>query len=617
MMAKRGERWLVLVLTLLSFLYFSHFAFRGWIAHDEGTLAQSAERILAGEMPHRDFDEVYTGGLSYLHAAAFRVLGTRLRSMRWLLLLCGALWTPAVYLLARRVIGIAGAIAVTAMCVVWTLPNYFAGVPSWYGLFLATFGVLGLARFFDSGRRAWLMVAGFCGGLSLLIKVVALYYVLGAILVLLYCEQLTSTEGSTNANRSIAFASIKALALAMVPCGMLLLISRHLMLMEVLHFVVPAVFICAYLVRAEIAGIPGSFAARSLAFGRLVVPFAAGCLVPPALFVLWYWNAGALRPLYDGLFVLPLKRLDAASLALPPADTLVWVLPLALLVFGSGALRDRPWVRRLITFPTPLLAGAVLGWILAVGNRISVYQRVWFSVRPVVPVASIAACLLLVGIGLEAEVSRSHRAGLFLMAVMAYVTSLIQYPYAYGIYFCYAAPFAILALLYVIQAQPRAVVPVYACAAAFYFFFAAVWLNTGSIRWIGVEYRKREADTLLAGKAQIWVDRNAHDLYELLVRAVRERTEPGSYIYAAPDCPQMYFLTGMRNPTRTLYDFLDSEPDRAATIPELLRRRGVKVVILNTAPEFSPEVREDLLRALEQMFPYGAPVAWFRLLWRD
>jgi len=51
---------------------------RGWVPHDEGLLGQSAERLLAGQLPHRDFDEVYTGGLSYLHALAFEVGGVRL-----------------------------------------------------------------------------------------------------------------------------------------------------------------------------------------------------------------------------------------------------------------------------------------------------------------------------------------------------------------------------------------------------------------------------------------------------------------------------------------------------------------------------------------------------------
>ena len=51
----------------------------------EGTLAQSAERILAGELPHRDFVERYTGGLSYLNAFAFRVFGVQLLAMRYAL----------------------------------------------------------------------------------------------------------------------------------------------------------------------------------------------------------------------------------------------------------------------------------------------------------------------------------------------------------------------------------------------------------------------------------------------------------------------------------------------------------------------------------------------------
>ncbi len=29
---------------------------RGWVPHDEGTLAESAVRVQAGELPHRDYD---------------------------------------------------------------------------------------------------------------------------------------------------------------------------------------------------------------------------------------------------------------------------------------------------------------------------------------------------------------------------------------------------------------------------------------------------------------------------------------------------------------------------------------------------------------------------------
>ena len=57
---------ILLVVWIISAVYVSGFIRPGWIPHDEGSLAQSAERVLAGELPHRDFDEIYTGGLSFL-----------------------------------------------------------------------------------------------------------------------------------------------------------------------------------------------------------------------------------------------------------------------------------------------------------------------------------------------------------------------------------------------------------------------------------------------------------------------------------------------------------------------------------------------------------------------
>src|SRR5690349_18042525 len=83
-------------------VYLWHFVDRGWIPHDEGMLAQIAERILAGQMPHRDFDDPYTGGLGYLHAIAFLVLGPRILSLRIVLFLIALAWIPAVFTIARR-----------------------------------------------------------------------------------------------------------------------------------------------------------------------------------------------------------------------------------------------------------------------------------------------------------------------------------------------------------------------------------------------------------------------------------------------------------------------------------------------------------------------------------
>src|SRR5439155_12222279 len=77
---------ILLIVWCLSSAYIARFVDRGWIPHDEGLLAQSADRVLQGELPHRDFDEPYSGGLNYLHALGFEALGTRLISLRYVLL---------------------------------------------------------------------------------------------------------------------------------------------------------------------------------------------------------------------------------------------------------------------------------------------------------------------------------------------------------------------------------------------------------------------------------------------------------------------------------------------------------------------------------------------------
>src|SRR5437588_7552977 len=73
---------------------------RGWIRHDDGALGQMAERVLHGELPHRDFADIYTGALDYPHALAFKFFGTTLTSLRLVLFAAFLGWLPVVYRVA-------------------------------------------------------------------------------------------------------------------------------------------------------------------------------------------------------------------------------------------------------------------------------------------------------------------------------------------------------------------------------------------------------------------------------------------------------------------------------------------------------------------------------------
>src|SRR5687768_7826937 len=140
-LARIAESRVILLTMLAAVAYVGWHLGRGWLAVDDGTLGHTAERVLLGELPHRDFDDVYTGGLAYLNAAAFRLVGTTLWTLRLVLLAFFVAWVPTVYYLARRFVRPLAASALTLVAVVWSVPSYPAAMPSWYNLFFATFGV--------------------------------------------------------------------------------------------------------------------------------------------------------------------------------------------------------------------------------------------------------------------------------------------------------------------------------------------------------------------------------------------------------------------------------------------------------------------------------------------
>src|SRR5690349_16792328 len=82
--------------------YLGQFCWRRWLPWDDGTMAQAAERLLQGQLPHRDFNEGYTGGLTWLHSVAFRVFGVSIWSLRTTLFVFAVATIPVWYYIARR-----------------------------------------------------------------------------------------------------------------------------------------------------------------------------------------------------------------------------------------------------------------------------------------------------------------------------------------------------------------------------------------------------------------------------------------------------------------------------------------------------------------------------------
>lgn len=590
----------------------------GWIAHDEGTIGQSAVRVLAGELPHADFDAMYTGGLALFHAAVFEIGDVDLVAPR--LALWGALllWLPVVFWIARRFAGPLVASVATLVAVTWSIPNYPAAMPSWYNLFLATFGTGCLLRYLDTSRRRWLLLAGACGGVSVLFKITGVYFLAAAGLFLIAVEQSDTAEDTTEeASRDGAGPVAYRLVLGALGLGctaaLTLLASGTGGARSLFYFALPVAVVVLLLGwRDRWAGSAGS-RDRLGRLSRTAAPFVLGAVVPIGLFLLPYVAGGHLDELYRGVFVIPRRRLAEAVMYMPgPKDwgpALVAASP-----FVLGGLASPKW-RRILA----LIVAVAGAWIVLNGSDDAVYRSMWTSIRPLIPLVVLGGAALLARRSAEREdggTDRRDLAGFLMVAVLA-MTSLIQFPFSAPIYFMYVGPLLVLALLGIVRLLPASTSmrPLVVGFLAAHMLFAARWLNTGFIRGMGLSYRPTpQVAELELPRGGLFVASSEKSQYERLVKLL-ERVAPDETIYAGPDCPEVYFLSGHRNPTRALFDFLSVDDLRGDALLETLEEHDVRAVVVNRNPSFSDRLDERTLAALERRHDHTAVIGKFIVWW--
>lgn len=616
MQRENSRKYTVLIFVwIISAVYVLGFVDRGWIPHDEGSLAQSAQRVLDGELPHRDFDEIYTGGLSFLYAAAFKSVGLNLFSIRIVLLIFFLGFVPSLYAIALRFASplLAGAIALLG--VAWSVPNYFAGVPSWYNLFFATFGTLALIRHVETQKPKWLFLAGLCGGFSSITKVSGIYYVIAALLFLTYRELFIASDRAQNRPmHSWAFFSLKGLVYACFLGFLIFLLRFRLGAMEALHFLLPVVSICVVLLEAEWQVGQGRFRSRLETLFRLLFPFGWGVVLPVIILLIPYLFTNSVGDFIQGVFVAPQKRLLSATMRFPPFRTVAASIPYATLLLFPFVRRHRLRFDR--RFQMALMIPLALA--LSSSENFSVYQSVWQSARSLSVVAVLGGCVTLIQSLRFSLGSVAQRQILLLLIVTTALVSLVQFPFAGPIYFVYAAPLVAVTLLAIVTIQPSAPQLLHFGILCFYLLFAVFWMNTGYVPNLGIVYTAYRPESVLdLGRGGIRVTESDKALYTQLVELIRKKHGGSPYIYATPDCPEVYFLSGMRNPTRTIFDFLNDSQSEPAWLSGVLETNNVNVVAINRWPHFSGEVSPNLMAVLEDRFPRSLDLGQFTVRWRE
>ena len=596
--ASRAHRAIGALMIAGAQAYLVPFVPRGWIPHDEGMLGQSADLVLRGGIPHVGYEEAYTGGLSWVYAALFRVAGVDLLHVRWLLFAGAALATWLTYAVARRYLSPSAAALASWVALGWSFPNYFAGLPSWWLLVCALACLWSLFRHIETGAWSYLVAAGLTAGLAIAIKQTGVYLLAALLLSLLYDGGRASPSSPTLRRaewhaRRFAAAAVLVFATA--------LLAARLFSAEGIYLFLP-VAACAVVLFRPCTGQPAQSPVGSpLARAAVVTACAA---LPIACLLIPYAMHDRIWDFLYGAFVLPRRRLVFASAAMPPAWLIVSGLPVLGLVVaapGSGVLSRSPRARAL------LWAAAVALPLFALWSAAG-YQVIWQSSRAVAALLPVAMCWRLAS-GRIVD-PRQRRISFAAAAFLAWM-ALNQFPFAAPIYFCYVAPLAVIAG--VVAAADAGIVQRRAAAAwaAMLLLFALLSLNRGYIQSLGVAHDPRRFDAELnLPRAHLTVGRDDVRVYRRLMSAML--SHPGAALVAGPDCPEVYFLSGRVHPSGTLFDFLSRAGGENGS-RELAAWSQADLVVVNHAPHFSPPPSQELLEVLRGRFPYGEEIGPFEI----
>jgi hypothetical protein len=459
-----------------------------------------------------------------------------------------------------------------------------------------------------------LILAGLCGGLSILIKTPGLYFVAGALLFFVYREQSLAQRGEPSNERCYAYFCFVVVSLALFITAIYKLILTTGGWGEFFHFVYPALAIVILLVIRETISCGLSSAARFRTLFAMVGPFTAATAFPIIIFFVMYWHSAAVHQLIRGLFVYHFRRLLEANFPAPGPIFLIPTMVLATLLIQIARMRGvlRSSVSALII----LLAALLL--ITSRGNYAS-YQIIFQSIRNIVPVITTAGLLTLHTRRKTTGSSEAQNEQIMLLICVTAMCSLVQFPFAFPLYFCYVAPLAMLcaaALMSQLPTPPRLILYT---AATVSILFGIFVLRPGFINRVGARYEQDEQSTKLSlpRVGGLRVSKSSADEYNELIPFVRQLAG-GQPILAGPDSPEIYFLSGLPNPTPIFFDFFhDANEYRELMRGEICRRSSIRVVVIKSSPLLSRYHRDILKSLVIDRFTHMRKFASFEVFWRS
>ncbi len=483
---------------------------RFWWPADEGVFAHVAARVLAGEVLHRDIQDIHPGYVTLVNALALRLFGMELVSLRYPLVALGLVQAGVVAMLFSgrgAAIAALAAIAFTALSFV----QFLNPTAHWYALGLVVM-LIGVLAWLPAGARGRLETIGLLLALVFLFRQLTGVLVAIGALTWLLCE-VRSGIGRPRLARGLV--GLMALGLT----GYLATKAHSTTLIIFAPWPL-AILVWAWLqVRAD---------DRTVL--RMSARLAIGGLLGAAPLVLYHVINGSLGYWFNDVFVMAL------------------------------ALTDLDFFRQ-ASYGVYLLSG--LANVIRFDNAVTVLNGIFW----------ISAILLSGATGWLTlrSLLRDGRRGLgfhplpFLAVFYALVSVHFQIP----IYLFFSLALTLAGLLWLTAGMEtwRGAAPVLVAlllAGVGLYFQAGQPLTRGALGIIEGQ-RVAAVQSVAPRRAGLLIDRASHVAYAETVALIRRESAADDTIFVLPMNPELYFLADRANPFRFFSTALGIRDDDTLT----------------------------------------------------
>lgn len=306
---------------------------------DEGYFHLLSSLAAAGELPQRDFTDLYGPGVYWLNGLLLGVSGGQILAVRLGIAASKAAAVVLTYLLVRGLVSTPLAILGSIVAILfwgrsgWALNTPYAAL---YTVPLCMAACWVLIRALGRGSVLGLVASGGIAGCAVLFKHSLALQCIGGMGVAIWSVSLLEAPPHAGSRRQLAWGLVPLAAAAVA-----ILAPFHSMLSlrdYGIHFA-PFHLLLAVVIAACVRRRP-ELEPRSILTNR-IAPFALGVSLAPAVVAVVYLSRGALGALLHQLFVVPMQMQNYYyPVRTPPWDSSVVALgALAVLTAGLLALR--------------------------------------------------------------------------------------------------------------------------------------------------------------------------------------------------------------------------------------------------------------------------------------